>query len=50
MFFTGLALLVTGILVTQMHLRKLVVVAITVLLALLTWAWTRRKAMLPHEA
>lgn len=43
MLFPGLALLFTGTLVTQMHLRELVVVAITVLLALLTWVWARRK-------
>jgi APA family basic amino acid/polyamine antiporter len=46
MLFPGLALLFTGTLVTQMHLRELVVVAITVLLALLTWVWARRKQVL----
>jgi APA family basic amino acid/polyamine antiporter len=40
--FTVLALLFTGILVTQMHFREIVVVGITMLLALLTWIWARR--------
>jgi basic amino acid/polyamine antiporter, APA family len=46
MLFPGLALLFTGTLVTQMHLRELAVVAITVLLALLTWVRARRKRVL----
>jgi amino acid transporter len=46
--FPGVALLFTGVLVTQMHLRELVVIAITAALALLTWIWTRRK--LPSTA
>jgi APA family basic amino acid/polyamine antiporter len=46
MVFTVLALLFTGILVTQMHFREIVVVGITMLLALLTWIWARRKRRL----
>jgi basic amino acid/polyamine antiporter, APA family len=47
MLFTVLALLFTGVLVTQMHFRDIVVVGITMLLALLTWIWARRKRGLP---
>jgi len=46
MIFTVLALLFTGILVTQMHFREIVVVGITMLLALLTWIWARRRRRL----
>jgi amino acid transporter len=46
MVFTVLAILFTGILVTQMHFREIVVVGITILLALLTWIWTRRRRRL----
>jgi len=42
MVFTVLALLFTGILVTQIHFREIVVVGITMFLALLTWVWARR--------
>jgi len=42
MVFTVLALLFTGILVTQMRIREIVVVGITMFLALLTWVWARR--------
>jgi basic amino acid/polyamine antiporter, APA family len=37
-----LALLFTGVLVTQMHLRELIVIAATIVLALLTWLWATR--------
>ena len=46
MLFTGLALLLTGILVTQMHFREIAVVGITMMLALLTWIWARRRTTL----
>jgi basic amino acid/polyamine antiporter, APA family len=46
MLFMVLALLFTGILVTQMHFREIVVVGITMLLALLTWIWARREKRL----
>jgi amino acid transporter len=42
MLFTVLAILFTGILVTQIHFREIAVVGITMLLALLTWIWARR--------
>jgi APA family basic amino acid/polyamine antiporter len=46
MVFTVLALLFTGILVTQIRFREVVVVGITMLLALLTWIRARRRRRL----
>jgi cyanate permease len=44
MFFAGMALLFTVVLVTRMHRRELIVMAITSALALLNWLWARRHA------
>ena len=43
MIFTVIALLFTGVLVTRMHSREILVVGITCGLALLNWLWTRRQ-------
>jgi APA family basic amino acid/polyamine antiporter len=43
MLFAGVALLFTGVLVTRMHRRELVVMAITSALALVNWLWARRR-------
>ncbi len=42
MFLPILGLLFTGVLVTRMHLRELIVIAATIVLALLTWLWATR--------
>jgi len=44
--FVTLALLFTGILATQMHLRNLVALAITAAVGTANWMWARRRALL----
>jgi amino acid transporter len=47
MFFVVLALLFTGVLVTQIHFGGLLVLAVTFALALLNWLWTVRYPRTP---